>query len=84
MQHRGVTEPHPVVSAAVACVVGLIAFLIPWSCAGGQLTPLMQCRLAALEVLPEDPAMATVYDAVDVVERMLACKREHAVADAGP
>lgn len=82
MERRSVTEPHPVVSAAVACVVGLVAFLVPWSCAGGQLTPVMQCRLAALEVLPEDPAMATVYDAVDVIERMLACKLEH--ADAGP
>jgi hypothetical protein len=33
----------------------------------------IQCRLAALEVLPEDPMQVTVYDAVDVVERLRAC-----------
>lgn len=48
-------------------------------CAGGQLSPLVRCKLEALKVLPEDPRNATVYDAVDVIERVRACHR----ADAG-
>lgn len=42
---------------------------------------LIQCKLDALKVLPEDPAMATVYDASDVIERLRACHR--ADADGG-
>lgn len=82
MQPRSVTEPHPVVSITLALAVGLVGFLVPWSCAGGQLTPLNQCRLSALEVLPSDPNMATAHDAVDIIERLIACQR--AQTDGGP
>lgn len=36
---------------------------------------LVQCKLDALRVLPEDPGNATVYDAVDIIERIRACHR---------
>ncbi len=48
--------------------------------AAPQLTQDISCRLDALRVLPDDPEQVTVYDAVDVVRRMKACK---AVGDAG-
>ena len=35
----------------------------------------MRCKLDALKVLPDDPMQATVYDAVDVIERLNACHR---------
>lgn len=48
---------------------------------GSALTPqLVQCKLAALSVLPQDPQMATVYDSIDLIERIKAC---HAKVDGG-
>lgn len=75
MQHTAYAVPFVLIA-----VGGFLA--LPWSCAGGQLTPLNQCRLESLEVLPSDPNMATVYDAVDVIERLIACER--AQTDGGP
>lgn len=47
----------------------------------GTLPQSVQCRLNALTVLPKDPKMATVADAIDVVNRVKAC--DAAPADAG-
>lgn len=83
MQPHGVPGPIPTAFAALVTIgVLVVAVLVPWSCASGQLTPLNQCRLESIEVLPKDPNMATVYDAVDVIERLLACQR--ALTDGGP
>lgn len=34
----------------------------------------VQCELDALKILPSDPMQATVYDAVDVINRVRACR----------
>lgn len=74
--------PSAAAHAVIAFVTGLMIAFVPWACgAGAQLTPVNRCRLSALEILPKDPKMATVYDAVDVIERMLSCERD---ADGGP
>ena len=66
---------------AVGVVVGLVVLGFPAACAGGGLSPLLRCKLEALRVLPDDPLRATVYDAVDVIERVQACHRD---GDGGP
>lgn len=80
MLHRD-AGPHPLAQVALGAVIALIAFGIPLACAGGALSPRLRCHLDALKVLPEDPLMATVYDAVDVIERVQACDR--AATDGG-
>ena len=57
------------------CVLG------PLGLACGN-SALVQCKLDALKVLPDDPMQATVYDAVDVIERVKACHRQ--LGDGGP
>lgn len=59
---------------AVGVLIGF-GLLAPFACANSAL---VQCKLAALEVLPDDPGMVTIYDAVDVIERVKACRRVHA------
>lgn len=50
-------------------------------CGQSAVTPqLVQCKLAALRVLPEDPKQVTIADAIDVVSRIKACTQP---ADAG-
>jgi hypothetical protein len=66
---------------AAGMVIGLVVFGWLVACAGG-LSPLVRCKLEALRVLPDDPGMVTVYDAIDVAERVRACHRE--AADGGP
>lgn len=51
-----------------------IGFVVLVACAGG-LPPIVRCKLQALDVLPDDPMQATVYDAVDIIERLQACHR---------
>jgi hypothetical protein len=67
---------------AAGLVIGLVVFGLLVACMGGGLSPVVRCKLEALEVLPEDPMQATAYDAVDVIERLQACHREQ--ADGGP
>jgi hypothetical protein len=72
------------IKGAIAAVAVIGAALIPWACGarqGDAQSALIRCRLDALKVLPEDPLSATVYDAIDVIERLRACKRQ--AADAG-
>lgn len=66
----------PLVQVAAGFVIGLVA-LGPAACgsAHGRLPPVVECKLAALKVLPTDPMQATVYDAVDVIERVGECDR---------
>ncbi len=59
---------------AVGVLIGLVCVGLPLACTGG-VSPLVRCKLEALRVLPEDPMQATVYDAVDVIERLRACHR---------
>lgn len=73
------------IKAIVAAGAVAGAALIPWACGARQgeaQSALIRCRLDALKVLPEDPLAATVYDAIDVIERLKACKRRPA-PDAG-
>lgn len=61
-----------------AVCAGLIAYAVV-SCA--SLSPsLVECKLDALKVLPDDPDQATVADAKDVIGRLKAC---HVSADGG-
>lgn len=39
----------------------------------GCTSTLVQCKVDALKVLPDDPGQATVRDAIDVVRRVKAC-----------
>lgn len=59
-------------------VVGLIAIRALAACGSTQL---VECRVNALHVLPADPEQVTVYDVVDLVGRLKACKAQ---GDAGP
>lgn len=65
------------------CGLGVLAFFLAsgFVAACGTTPVLIECQLAALRVLPEDPEMVTVYDAIDVVRRVKACR--HA-PDGGP
>lgn len=65
------------------CGLGVLAFFLAsgFVAACGTTPVLIECQLAALRVLPDDPEQVTVYDAVDVVRRVKACKR---TGDAGP
>jgi hypothetical protein len=72
MLHRD-AEPHPLAQVAIGVVIALIVFGIPLACSGSTLNARLRCHLDALEILPSDPLMATVYDAVDVIERVKAC-----------
>jgi hypothetical protein len=69
-------------------VVGAAVGALAVGCSSTPLPPvqeipaLIRCQLSSLSVLPGDPRMATVYDAVDVIERLRACERQ-AVGDGG-
>lgn len=65
---------------AAGLVIGLVVFGVLVGCLGGGLSPVVRCKLDALKVLPEDPGMVTLNDAVDVIERLKVCHRQ---ADAG-
>jgi hypothetical protein len=74
----------PIVQIAIGCVIGLIAFAIPLSCGAGsaRLPALVACKLEAIDkVLPAEPGMLSIYDAIDIWERVRACNRAH--PDAG-
>lgn len=66
---------------AAGTVIGLVVFGWLTACLGGGLSPLVRCKLEALKVLPDDPGMVSVYDGIDLVERLNACHR--AEADGG-
>jgi hypothetical protein len=62
-----------------ALVLGLVCLLFV-GC--GAATPqLIQCKLDALKVLPDDPKMVTPYDGEDLINRLHACERD--AADGG-
>jgi len=68
-----------VIGAAVSVVAFTLLALMLNGC--GAATPLLvQCKLDALKILPDDPRMVTPWDAVDLVNRIKAC---HAPADGG-
>jgi hypothetical protein len=69
-------------SAAIGCVglgylglgcLGLSGLAL--GCSDPQLGAQIRCQLDAIKVLPDDPLNATVYDAVDVIARLRACKQ---------
>jgi len=68
---------------AVAGVIGWVLLVANTTTGCGQAAvtqKLVECKLDALRVLPDDPAQVTVADAIDVVSRIKAC---HQPADAG-
>jgi hypothetical protein len=62
---------------ALGALIGMCALGLPLACTSGKLPELVRCQLSALEVLPDDPRMVTVMDAIDVVERVRACHVAH-------
>lgn len=75
--------PGPLGQIAAGVVLGLLGFGLLMLAFGGcgqrlaapALPRGVLCQLGALDALPDDPNMATVYDAVDVIERLRACSR---------
>jgi hypothetical protein len=68
---------------ALGAVLGMCVLGLPLACTSGRLPELVRCQLSALEILPDDPAMATAYDAADVIVRVHACYVEHGGRDGG-
>jgi hypothetical protein len=66
---------------AAGALVGMVVLGLPLACTNGGLSPSVRCQLDALKVLPSDPMMVTVRDAIDVAQRIRECKRAH--PDAG-
>lgn len=66
---------------ALGALIGMVVLGLPLACTNARLSGLVRCQLEALKVLPDDPNMATIYDVVDIIERVQACKR---AGDAGP
>jgi len=62
---------------AFGTLIGMCVLGLPLACTSGRLPELVRCQLSALEILPDDPAMATAYDAADVIERVHACYVAH-------
>ena len=58
-----------------ALLVGL-ALAALMGCASSQSSRLVQCKLDALKILPDDPMQVTFADGVDLVERIKACEAE--------
>jgi hypothetical protein len=76
--------PGPAAQITLGTAISLVAFMALSLFLNGCSTmssALVQCKLDALKVLPDDPMRATVYDAVDVIERVRACHND--AADAG-
>lgn len=72
-------QASPLVQIAIGAILGTVAVLVPWACGASQrhadLPRAVQCRLDALQVLPADIGHITVYDAIDIYERVRACDR---------
>lgn len=70
---------HPLLQIALGCLIGIGAFAVPWACGAshreGELPRIVQCKLDALRVLPDDVGRITVYDAIDIYDRVRACHR---------
>lgn len=85
MQRRGDTVRFPALVFLGAA--GLIATATCLFAAPGCSEPLtgarVRCELDAVRALPKDPLEATVYDAVDVIQRLRACSAE-ITTDGGP
>lgn len=71
--------------AVLGVAISLASLAVAFGACGvgsSQRLPLViQCQIDALKILPKDPAMATPYDAVDIINRIKECKRLG--ADAG-
>lgn len=67
---------------AFGVVIVMVALGLPLACGGAGVSPLVRCQLEALKILPADPDMVTVFDAVDVTQRLRECRR--VARDGGP
>ncbi len=75
------SSPSALGQIALGCVIGIVALWVPLACGAGiQLSPLAACKLDALRVLPRERNHLTVYDAVDIYDRVRACE---SAADGG-
>lgn len=73
---------RPITQVGLGVVLSVSALALAWACSGAQRIPaVVACQVEALKILPDDPMMATVYDAVDLIHRIRACHRHH--PDAG-
>jgi len=57
--------------AMIGAVIGFVGILGLAKCAGTA--PLVECKVAALRVLPVNPEQVTAADVVDLVGRLRAC-----------
>ncbi len=81
MRNDKQTGPLSKLGAAIGIAGWVLLGVNATGCGQASVTPQMvQCKLAALRVLPDDPKQATVGDAVDLIGRIKAC---HQPADAG-
>lgn len=77
---------HQVVAGVIVCSV---TAAVVWACAGAgsqkrpNLPAIVECQLGALSVLPQDLGHVTVYDAIDIWERVHNCFQLHPDVDAG-
>jgi hypothetical protein len=74
--------PHPILQMIAGAIVAAALIALVKCASAGSLPAVVECKLSALKVLPSDPLNATVYDAVDVIQRIRACG--HAHPDGGP
>lgn len=80
-----VQRVSPLAQIAIGVALGLVVFGLPMSCGAGaqRLPALIECKVRAVDaVLPAEPGMLTVYDAIDIWERVRQCHRTHP-GDAG-
>jgi hypothetical protein len=77
--------PSPAHQIALGAAIALVAFaaltLFLDGCGAAVSPALIQCKLDALRVLPDDIRMVTPYDAEDIWRRVRAC--EAGAADGG-
>jgi len=72
---------HSDMAARIARSFGLLFGLVSFLASGCGSPAILQCRLEAVKVLPDDPRQLTPYDIEDLVSRLHACKNP---GDAGP
>jgi hypothetical protein len=63
----------PTLALFCALLLAAIGALLVTGCAGALSSAQVECQLGVLRALPEDPAQATVADAVDAIHRLMAC-----------
>lgn len=68
----------------LGALVAIGAIAAPGACtSGAQLERLVECKLDALKILPDDPEQISIGDARDIWQRVRACHIVHGAPDGG-